>query len=660
LIFNKPMYFIPETIAEALLEYKEHFKSTPYKYVQIQSVLIRYLVPFWNQKLKAKGKKVTKKEFEASWKFLECTPIKNLENIFPSLISIFEDTKASKSTYIAASSHIRKFLKWLSERGLIGGQLGNRNFIPHPLRRQGHSAYYEIIDPKSPHLYKENKIYGLLEGDISPSLQAEIDELYRFMNALFYPGRKGKRLRETTAQSRITQLKRMLGWYKQQAGLNNEDLTHPLLVPEANCVSDLKDAKNYIDEWVCTFLTFLKEERESKSDHSCMSYLTALSSLVKYQYGKLSEDRHYNDILPLVYLRDLINNFTNKGRWIKQPVVSDDFKWIELDEIFEKIVKPLRLECEYRRDNYCLRSITAIAASFQDYILWYLPTARPPRRQQELRNLRVALSCPVKRPRGINPEQLIQPLPVMRDRKYPYLILEPDGKWYLDVPKESYKTGETYLDQKLVVPNHRFPDGRCFYDYLEAFLYGYCRNKKGDWMPYSKKVQICGDEELTPFQLRLSLIRWDGFKPTEITKNGATGNHDFFFVRSGSGSSYTCAAMSETFRIISYRLTGKHITPHFLRDIYATYFLDREYTEDRLQSLAHAMGTSVKMLRETYDCRHPKQRNRPIEEEVFGLVEVFLDESKSKMMPEATRVLSAFKQLPESERKKVLRYLQSV
>lgn len=85
-------------------------------------------------------------------------------------------------------------------------------------------------------------------------------------------------------------------------------------------------------------------------------------------------------------------------------------------------------------------------------------------------------------------------------------------------------------------------------------------------------------------------------------------------------------------RAAAHRLTGQLLTPHLLRNIYATWFLDNGYTEDRIESLAYAMAHSPQVLRQIYDERGSQQKSRPINEEMEILVDTFINgESLSKV-----------------------------
>ncbi|MBW4607822.1 MAG: hypothetical protein KME22_11490 [Hassallia sp. WJT32-NPBG1] len=73
-------------------------------------------------------------------------------------------------------------------------------------------------------------------------------------------------------------------------------------------------------------------------------------------------------------------------------------------------------------------------------------------------------------------------------------------------------------------------------------------------------------------------------------------------------------------KLAAHRLSRKPLTPHSLRDIYATWFLDQGYSQAQISSLAYAMGHDETMLRKTYDERSPEQRTRPIKEKMHTIV----------------------------------------
>jgi hypothetical protein len=286
--------------------------------------------------------------------------------------------------------------------------------------------------------------------------------------------------------------------------------------------------------------------------------------------------------------------------------VDMDKKWLNLPEVLKLIVEPLRLECQPKSACGYPRSLKAIASSFQRYVLWGCFTYSAPRRQQELRELKMALECPVKRPVDVPPDGLYQPLPTgrNRDRNCGYLYRTPDGRWFKDVTLESYKTGKAYGHQDLEIPNVQFADGRCFYNYLETWLYGYYEMPDGSW-------RSCGGT-FNPGEQDIGEL-WAGrfqFDPVS----------EFVFVRQ-KGKPFAEADMSKFISTAAHALTGQRLNPHLLRDIFATHFLDNAASDADIASLAYGMGHSQEMLRASYDRRTPDQKHRPIQSAMSKLVQ---------------------------------------
>ena len=166
---------------------------------------------------------------------------------------------------------------------------------------------------------------------------------------------------------------------------------------------------------------------------------------------------------------------------------------------------------------------------------------------------------------------------------------------------ESYKTGKTYKYQNLSIPNPKFPEGKDFYDYLEAYLYGYWRDRQGNWVSAGNTTEApSAGHKLYALRMALS------------PKN----DHNFVFLGSQTGKPVGSMVFARYFAESAHRLTGQLLSPHLLRDIYASWFLDHPYTEDIIRSLAYAMGHSVEELRKTYDKRKAQQKHEPIQKKL--------------------------------------------
>jgi site-specific recombinase XerD len=101
-------------------------------------------------------------------------------------------------------------------------------------------------------------------------------------------------------------------------------------------------------------------------------------------------------------------------------------------------------------------------------------------------------------------------------------------------------------------------------------------------------------------------------------------NHDFVFVQR-NGKPFALERMYQHLSTAAHALTGQRVSPHLVRDIFATYFLDNGASDGDVASLAYAMGHSQEMLRASYDRRTPEQKHRPIQSALSKVVQESLE-----------------------------------
>lgn len=611
---------LPETLADVLVLYKNYLRAKePAKraeeiFNQTQTAIYRYTLPGWGHAA-AHGRKPTQAETAAAQEFLQSLPVNRLLDAPTAQEKGFEMLEAKPSQRYTYGSKLKNFLAWAKKQGWWPGdakQSAAKNRAPR--RRHGYGGYTlkrVTNQPKLPN-------YRLEPAQAPALLASELEEFHNFLTRVRYPGRKFDALKPGVAKRQINAIYRILGWFLQHKRVTIEQLKLNLLIPKLNLLNAKNNKKAqieaeksamYVDSWLCEFLDFLENERNAKSYHSLQSVVLAIYSLVRFQYNNESDDPHYNDIPITKKLRQHLT-FIQKRKANHQPIANEAMKWLDLPDILRKIVMPLREECAFR-DSFCVRRPQhLIARSFQAFVIWGCFTLRPPRRQQEFRDLKIGTSCPVTRPKNIASNHLIHPLPNDRnqDKYHGYLFKDEYGMWYVDMLPEGYKTGKTYGHQKLPIPNTPFPDGKSFYDYLEAFLYGYYRDGKGNWCSGGQDLNTSLIGKAKLYSLRML------FNPKS--------NH--VFVTPTTGKAFIDSTFPSVFKSSAHRLTGQLLTPHLLRDIFATWFLDQEYTEAQINSLAYAMAHSPEMLRAIYDRRRPQQKNRPIEETMASLVQQFV------------------------------------
>ena len=670
----------PQTIGDALKLYQLELEATyPTKSAEnifslLMTAITRYTLPGWGYPLAA-SRKPTAAEKLATEQALQNLEVSRLEDARNAQYRAFEQLQATKEQKYTYGSKLGNFLTWAEKQPWYPYNKRKQltTSVRAPKKRHGHQS----LDKKRLTTRTKLPNYSLKKQELLPALKQELENFYEYRIARRYPGKNQNPVKPGTAEGNMRYLREILGiiqshleprrdsegkiiGYKNNgSGVPREQLSLDLIVPRP--VVELKqpdgvesvtqwhyspeEVARYVDSLTCCVLNFLENERQSQSYNTLLHPLAAIIALVRFHYHDQTENPDYNDIPAMQVLRKH-RKATRTLKHNHKPVANEDMKWLDLPDIYKQIVNPLRDECESRCMSGSIRSIKAIGHSFTRFIIWGLLTFDPPRRQQEYRNLKLALTCPVQRPQGVAPNQLIHPLPDQRRKGYDtyegylcknedekekkiyhgYLYKDGDGIWYKDMTKESYKTGKAYGDQKLPVPNPKFPNGKCFYDYLEAYLYGYYRDSQGNW-------QSAGQPWDTPrykatwYSLRMSLL-----EPSTKTTSPPTP-HNYVFVTPQTGGVYSDTHFALLIKLSANRLSGKCLTPHFLREIYTTWFLNGGYREVGLQSdasfdeiiaaLAYAMATSEQILLKFYDRRKPEDKRKPVDQLMLQMVEKF-------------------------------------
>lgn len=575
---------------------------------QTETAINRYTLPGFGME-PFKGRKPTRVETERAKAFKQSLSVEKLPVMLEAQDETFELLQPSASSKNVYRSRLRDMIAWCNKQSWWPGNADPDKVIDRcPPRHRNYGRKRKLTN--RPNL----TTYGLRAEQVSKALKIETEVFYQFRAATHWPNRPDKPVKAGVVDNEIKVIFQVLGWFHHHQGVSLEELALSALIPsvelkyaiskESATIMAAK-AGDYVDHWICEFCNFLTEERGVKSPNTHQNYLSAILSVAKFQYHKEITSKDYREVPAVEILRQRITLISKESKNYVSAVDMDK-KWLDLPEILKLIVEPLRLECQPKSVRGHVRTGTATASGFQRYILWGLLTYSPPRRQQELRGLKIALECPIKRPVDVPADGLYQPLPTgnSRDRNYAYLYKTPDGRWIRDTTPESYKTGKAYGHQELEIPNVQFDDGRCFCDYLEAWLYGYHIKSDGTW-------HSCGSA-FHPDEQKAGCLRAGRLE--------FSANHNFVFVQH-NGKPYSGEALSEHLSGVAHALTGQQVTPHLLRDIFATHFLDEGVPDSDVASLAYAMGHSQEMLRANYDRRTPSQKHRPIQSAMSKLIQ---------------------------------------
>lgn len=496
---------------------------------------------------------------------------------------------------------MQKLLDWSKEQLLVSHQPPSNDCIPFKLQK-GYGRVGNNLVVIRPNLTN----YTVYQEQLTPLLQENIAEFIKFRSAKHYPQRKAKAVTQSTSKTEYGNLLRLLGWFVNIRGVDIETLSLEYLIPRlpvSATKEEIMEMTYYVESWLCDFIIFMENERQVRSLGSIQSYLAMILALSKYHYLSWNDDDNYAQIPIIRMIRSRMNQIS-KDLKNQESVADMSKKWMNLPDFMENCLEPLRLCC--RRRLFCgsERSLSSVSWSLEGYLIVGNLCYMPPRRQRELRDLRLATSCPVKRPANLPPSGWIHPLPAERLRGNNvlngYLHRTADGRWFRDMTPESYKTGYIYGHQELEIPNISLPEGYCFYDYLEMWLYGYCYGADGSIRPVKEESSSQG---------RIMESR-SVFNPT----------HDFVFAQK-NGKKFGAANLGKFFTNWCHAMTGFRVTPHLLRDMFTTHFLDEGASDDLIHSLAYAMGHSIDTLRKIYDRRRPAQKRRPIEKAVQDLVQ---------------------------------------
>lgn len=595
---------------------KEHNSTSKANQIiqQLKTAIYRYLLPAYGFS-PLKNNKITQVELKAAEAFCYTLKIEQLYNALNKQAEIFANLKVSKSIQYPNKSRLKDFLdtakqqNWLPQKKPSTLKLNDRC----PGKRQKGFGGIENTPLMPPRNLAGLKPYSLKEKDFSPKLAQQMKEFYKYRTQKNYSNRFDEPVSKETAQHQMTDIAIVLGYHHHYGNIPKEDLDFETLVPYLPVKKaddselarrQLEDLADDVDNWLCDFLSFLEDERQIKSPHTKLHYVMAVLMVAKFLYRR---DTIFNDYRDLVLIDKIKMRLSliNKEFQTHQPVADISKRWLDLNDLLTKVVEPLRLECQPKLNSGWRRSDEAVGQSIQRYVILGLLTYMPPRRIGVFAKLKMATSCPVERPAHVPPDGLFHPLPPLFERhqnsEYPYLYQD-HGKWYLDLTPQSYKTGKTYGHQKIEIANPIFEDDRSFYEYLEMWLYGYYLSSDGS--PRNCGTNCNLDKISRWYQTRMI------YQP----------EHNFVFTQY-NGMPTTNKSLSKYVSTAVHSTIGKRLNPHLIRDIYATYFLEQNYSDEVIRSLAYAMGHSVEMLRKIYDLRHPHQKRISIEKAVAQVVQ---------------------------------------
>lgn len=661
-------------VCDLITQYKEYLEATKptnqikHLYNHIDTGFLRFVAHGMGFQCEGSLKKRTKRDTERARKFFQQQPLERLVEVEDALyrgLDSLNAPQASRNTYGAA---VKGCLEWARAEGFYPGspkdELENQCAPPMLTGRGGVEALR--LTARLGQLPE----YAVKEEQLTPKLLAEEEAFRAYYSGNCRPRNVVNFLEATSIDFYITIFRQCLGFIHHVLYPNGpiELLSLERLIPSVS-KSELQHLTHddsealwdsviaYLDHWVLAYKSYMGKECSSFSPHTWGGKEAALLALAKFQCQHLVRRRKDFSQIPLIcHIRDQLGaTEVERELWrqTRKSVSNQLDKWPDpvpgetaLETLCKNVTDVLRLEARPRNCRLQIRSGTAIATSIFLFLLWYFFTKRPPTRQSNYRETKIALTCPRQRPVSVPPHGLyLPPLAVayrdkLRDGQVGdnclYRVYQHEGKDYPEgvyvLEFNQYKTKKYYGNQTFVLTNCQFPDGTTLYDHMDWLLFGRWLQTKstkaslyrGEQSEFQGKRMLLitrGRMEFNPQDYHQPLSEEDR-QPLPHEKQplpmdrGAHYLWGYWWVQPRAGHKFGASQLTRTFEAPAHRLIGKRPTLHTLRYIWATWAFLKELTMPQMESLAYMMGTSVTMLQKMYDRRPHQEKTLPIEKAI--------------------------------------------
>lgn len=557
----------PKNLVEVLQNYEAELKTeTPDKASatlhQLQTALIRYTLPGWGL-AHPKTNRVSAKEIKTAKTFMKKISLEQLKNALEVQMSIYEQLRVPSSSQRTYRHALNKLLEFCDDQNWWQQE---QKVERRPLKKKDCAKYVRTTQRKRQEYYA----LGAVKGDvISEALQRQFDEFEEFLYQEFKQA-------DNSVKGALRGTYQGLGWLYRHENVPLDELSLEKLiqfVPLTTAIDQLPirtevaerllqqeevrrkaiQAADSTEQRIRKYLAWLRKERNAHPGTEA-AFLRACLNIAKFLY-RFETNKHevasYEDIPVLKRLRILMQDATGRQTTTPSPVDIRK-KWLSWEEWLD-VVETLRQEC--RQASYICgkkRLLGGIAHSLQCYLMAAFFTYIPPMRQQVVRSLKVGHS-----------------------------LLWEDNQWYIYLKPDEYKTGKVYGDFRCKVSNPDFGDGTCFYDYIDAWLYDCSK------LPGLDTLNLTG-----------------GLRATYQAE------HDFFFTQKNR-EPMKQHTLSEYIRHAAYRMTGKAVTAHLLRDMFVSHLMELGCSDAEMNAVAIAMQHSPETQRAIYDKRTKEKKAAP-------------------------------------------------
>jgi hypothetical protein len=636
-----PKFFDLVQRYEEMLHHSLPAKSAEDKMAPLFSVLCRLILPQLGfQRVDPTGK-MTADEKVAAIDFMKQLTIRDILKAKSALEIGIAALGTPKPSYRNYRSHFGQFEAYAQQLDIY----------PHPEKsilmaeRCGPIKQLQGSRTKLTSRTGAYKAYAKKIEELSPKAQKELKDARRFFTDPNDSFRVFKYLNIDSYDTYEKEILLIYGFLEKYANpkIPADDLCLDCLFPVIN-PADIADLNEYNRQqfWLpyqnklkqirSAYYAFIEGFSQSTSPSTRANKDTAIIAYIKFQYRMFVNDKKdYDDNRLIQAMRTGLNlqiQAKQRRQKHRQTETDEALKFpdpvegkTDLEVMRETVLMPIRRECGCRYDIGSRRSRSALAGNFQDFLMVALLTEMPARRQEDQRELRIALSCPVQKPEleKIPPGGWYMPLPPKSARehrngqlidKYLYRTYfydrqyYPEGLFLLDL--QAYKTADSYGPQTLKIPNVQYEDGTCTYYYLERWLCGWWEttDRTGDVLYTGHEPDLQGRRGRWLTRGRIGSARTVDHC-AQSSSQDTVWDWSLLFVTPRTGDSYDDSSYASAFSRLVDRFINKGTTPHTLRSMWATWGIESGLNEEQLEELAYAMGHSVEIMKKLYVRRRP-------------------------------------------------------
>lgn len=335
-------------------------------------------------------------------------------------------------------------------------------FVGYSLSTSSQVLLDQLMDSQSVSLSTKKVVRDFLAShEISPKLRDELSRFETFQTSITGSRkRQDKALRQRSAEGHVLSARRQLGALHRLHGIPLDQLELRLLVPHSGLTDAGQRDEDAVDDVVdrlTEHLEWLRQERDTSPNNE-LKTVEARVAVAKFLYHRLSARQPrqervgkrvgYRDIPVIEAFRELECEIMERIN--TAPRRSDESKqWIDWS-VFKACVEQLYQECAPRDKKYKRRSDTAIAQSYQVFLIFALLAAFPDR-QRTIRELEVGRTL-------IRMDGYYQIVHSAEDFKTGEAFCKKGGKRIVPLPEELTPLLDEWLNQwrRVFSPQHSF------------------------------------------------------------------------------------------------------------------------------------------------------------------------------------------------------------